>query len=212
MKKRSYRSFKYISDVCEEFNLKLQKTLFVGTEYLKVNEYCFDTLLEFFDKEGTFSSETSICERIIFPILHESCKKHNLPIWSQMPLNVDKSKGLTGNPDFLFAPEMEGGVKYKKPIICCLAEAKKNDFEQGWGQVSAEMVAAQIANQNSSIAVFGIVSDGQVWEFGKLKNNIITLNKEKFIAPKELQEVFNALNWLFCEARKNADQLLMIND
>jgi hypothetical protein len=40
------------------------------------------------------------------------------------------------------------------------SEAKKDNFNEGWAQVLAEMIAAQIFNGNEPIEVYGIVTTG----------------------------------------------------
>jgi hypothetical protein len=50
-----------------------------------------------------------------------------------------------------------------------LSEAKKDDFEQGWGQCLMAAKASQMINEKNGYKfdVYGIVSNGKVWEFGK---------------------------------------------
>ncbi len=208
----SYKSFKNISEVCEKFNLKYEKKSFVKTKKFVINKYLYSMLDEFFIDNCSFASETSISERIIFPIIYAVSKHNELSVWSQLRFNVDKKLKLTGNPDYILAPALEGRKKYKFPVVC-LGKAKKKDFDEGWGQVGAEMVAAQIANKNKKIPILGLVTDGIDWEFGKLIENKITINKSKIVATEHLQKLFNTLNWMFAEAHKNAEQLLlMFND
>ena len=68
------------------------------------------------------------------------------------------------------------------------------------GQCLAEMVAAQRLNgelaEGSAIAIFGIVSNGINWEFGKLEGNRFTHHP----APQsifELKSLFAMVNYLF---------------
>ncbi len=225
------KDFKNISVVCENFDLKYLSQNFIKSKKFEINSYLKERLEEFFDDNSTFFSEVSICERIIFPIIYEVARKYDLPVWSQSPLNVNKQKKLTGITDFLIAPAIEGRLLFRNPIVC-LGEAKKNDFEKGWGQVSAEMYAAQLSNIDKtkkqrekqqldfnnkllkkieSIPVFGLVTDGKDWEFGKLEKDKFTINKESFKTPSELNKTFNSLNWLFSEARKNVDLLLSMD-
>jgi len=51
--------------------------------------------------------------------------------------------------------------------LLIVVEAKKNDFEQGWAQCLSELIAAKNLNQSEK-SVYGIVTDGKLWEFGKL--------------------------------------------
>jgi hypothetical protein len=54
--------------------------------------------------------------------------------------------------------------------------AKKDDFEGGCAQCLLEMYTIQKMNGNPDITVFGIVSNGDNWEFGKLEGNLFTEN------------------------------------
>ena len=81
------------------------------------------------------------------------------------------------------------------PLII-LVEAKKNDFEEGWGQCLAELVAAQKINADTNIPVYGIVSDGERWQFGKLVGDTFTQNRTSF-SIDNLPALFGAINAVF---------------
>ncbi len=224
----SYKNFKDIDDVCNKLDLNYESKNFLKSKKITIDSYFVKNLNKNFDTLRTFISEISICERIIFPIISYVADANKLPLWSHARFDIDKKRGLNGEPDYLLGIESVTGMKPKGPVVC-LGEAKKNNFEQGWGQVAAEMYAAQLANINiikndtgdnfddkleleiKNIPIYGLVTDGKDWEFGMLHNNKIIINKERIQTPQNLQENFNTLNWLFCEARKNADQLLKIN-
>ncbi len=62
------------------------------------------------------------------------------------------------------------------------------------------MVAAQRLNGESVIAIFGIVSNGINWEFGKLEGNRFTHHP----APSsifELKSLFAIVNYLFQQSQ-----------
>jgi hypothetical protein len=50
-----------------------------------------------------------------------------------------------------------------------LVEAKQDDFEAAWAQCLAEMIAAQRLNSDPTMTVFGVTSNGSVWQFGQLQ-------------------------------------------
>jgi hypothetical protein len=76
-----------------------------------------------------------------------------------------------------------------------VVEAKKNDFEQGWGQCMAEMVAAQKINNSPHRPVYGIVTDANLWQFGRLRADVFTKEPENFTIDK-LPRLFGALDVL----------------
>jgi hypothetical protein len=77
-----------------------------------------------------------------------------------------------------------------------VVEAKKNDFEQGWGQCLAELIAVQKLNEPIEFSVYGIVTDGKIWEFGQLENKIFTKNRTSFTIDN-LASLFGALHFVF---------------
>jgi hypothetical protein len=70
----------------------------------------------------------------------------------------------------------------------------------------AETIAAQKLNETPDIDIFGIVSNGEVWQFGKLKNKVFTKNDRSYLI-NDLDKLFAAINYLFqqCELLLNAE-------
>ncbi len=86
-----------------------------------------------------------------------------------------------------------------------IVEGKKDDFNQGWGQCLAEMLAAQKMNEDSDQEVFGITSNGEVWKFGKLRRNRFTENKT-FYTIQDLDQLFAAINYVFQQCERIVDR------
>ncbi len=80
--------------------------------------------------------------------------------------------------------------------LLVMVEAKRNDFEEGWEQCLAELVAAQTLNKEPSRPVYGIVTDGRRWEFGKLVQNLFSENVEAY-PVEHVQHLYSALHCLF---------------
>ena len=55
---------------------------------------------------------------------------------------------------------------------------KKDDFDWGWGQCLAGMVTARKLNNRPEQVLFGIVTNGEMWEFGKLVADHLTEESE----------------------------------
>lgn len=73
-------------------------------------------------------------------------------------------------------------------------EAKKDNFEEGWGQCAAEMVAAQKANgPENPYRVYGIVSNGDKWEFAHLQADVFTKNIA-FVDILDIDRLYSALH------------------
>ncbi|WP_339384201.1 hypothetical protein [Microcoleus sp. LEGE 07076] len=113
---------------------------------------------------------------------------------------------LSGFPEYILAKRSSlGKVVFEQPYFL-LVQAKQDNFENGWAQCLAEMIAAQRLNENSEQEIFGIVSNGDVWQFGKLKGNVFTRN-QTFYTIQELDKLFAVINYVFqqCEFLLNAE-------
>ena len=85
-----------------------------------------------------------------------------------------------------------------------VAEAKKDDFVQGRAQCLAEMVACQWNNrqENRDIVIFGIVSNGQVWQFYKLAQ-ASDIFESGLYTVDDLPELLGTLDYVCAECTKN---------
>ena len=60
----------------------------------------------------------------------------------------------------------------------------------------AELVAAQKINDDPDVPVYGIVSDGERWQFGKLVGDAFTRNRTSF-SIDNVPVLFGAINAVF---------------
>jgi len=91
--------------------------------------------------------------------------------------------------------------------LLAVAEAKKQDFEKGWGQCLAEMIACQKINHSDKLMIYGIVSTGTFWEFGQLSENRFTQHSISYSVATEPQKVFGILDYIFAQCEKQADSI-----
>lgn len=191
----AFSDFKTIADVQKRYKIKYAEVNFIVSQELSPPE----TFLKDFEfsRENIdiFTSEASRSEIIISPLLREVYKNHyrRYSFWIQKGITYDET--LSGTPDYIFSQRSElGKTVLEKPIVI-IVEAKKNDFDQGWGQCLAELVASQKINDNPQRAVYGIVTDGNLWQFGRLIADIFTKNPENFTIDK-LSRLYGALEYL----------------
>jgi len=191
----AFSDFKVLSDVQQKYQIKYAEGDFINSQPQTPSE---SFLADFeFNKENIdiFSSEASRSEIIISPLLREVYKNHyaDYSFWIQKKISYDST--LSGTPDYIFSRRSAlGKTVLEKPIVI-VAEAKKSDFEQGWGQCLAELIALQKINKNPKRAVFGIVTDGNLWQFGKLVTDTFTKDSGNFTIDN-LSEVYGALEYL----------------
>ncbi len=101
-------------------------------------------------------------------IFLEALDGHNIRMWQEKQIDAGESP-FRGKADFVFTPYR---AAFRNPYII-LSEAKKDDFEQGWGQCLMAVKAAQIINEKDGYDadVYGIVSSGRIWEFGRYSSD-----------------------------------------
>ena len=191
-----FTAYKNIGAVVREFQLTYEEKNFIVESPFQINDY-FRTRFERLLKEGIVdNSEYAICENLIAPILSEVWFNYSdrFLLWSHQPLIYEEQ--LSGVPGYLVAQRSPlGKVVFDKPFFVAV-KAKKDDFTEGWGQCAAEMVAVQKINETEKITIFGLVSNGKIWEFGKLSDRSF-LKHIKTYRISDLDELFAAINYVF---------------
>lgn len=129
------------------------------------------------------NSEKARSELIIAPILLEIKRQmpERISLFSGREFNVDAAKGLSGYCDFLISRSPEQLV-IESPVIA-LVEAKNDNIQLGLGQCAAEMIAAQIFNQqreNEIETIYGVVTTGSIWKFLQLKGQSIEIDTSEY--------------------------------
>jgi len=196
----SYGTLKTYEEVALKFEIQLQEQIFIQQKEIQISEEMLGFIQKNLQRRRNYVSESAICETMISPILNLVANVNDLPVWSHMRFDVDETAGLIGVPDFLIAPASPIGTTFTHPVIC-VAEAKKENFNEGWAQALSEMIAAQRFNQDELMEVFGIVTTGSIWQFAVLKENILRMDVISYSALENLQKLFNCLNWLFSETK-----------
>jgi len=192
----AFTSYKDLEMVVKEFQLTYQENDFIIESQLQLNDH-FKQRFKILLREGVVdNSEWAICENLIAPILTEIwySYKEKFLLWSHQALTYDED--LSGVPDYLLAQKSPlGKIVFDKPFFAAV-EAKKDDFTTGWGQCGAEMIACQKINQIEGQTIFGIVSNGKVWEFAKLSDRSFTKNIKPYRVA-DLDELIGAVNYVF---------------
>ena len=192
----AFSDFKNIAQVQEQFSIIYQENRFINVQPYDISSH-FVKDFEFYKTNiDIYTSEASRCEIIISPILREMYKNYyeQYSFWIQKSITYDEI--LTGTPDYLFATKSNLGKTVLEFPLLIVVEAKRNDFEQGWGQCLAELIAVQKLNKDTHRPVYGIVTDGDLWKFGQLIENKFTKNSENYTIDN-LSNLFGALEFIF---------------
>lgn len=202
---QSYSSYTTLKMIEDRFEIEVTwKNLFQEVSPVSASTHLEEDLSE--DSQLAITSEKSRSEGIIVPMLKEikRINERDFTIFSGETFQVDDQLGLTGECDFLFSYVPETEI-IKAPVFA-LVEAKKKDLQEGWGQCAAQMVAAQRFNQEEKqgkkeiATVYGCVTTGELWQFAELRENHLTIDKQKrFIESKDailgiLQYIINSVD------------------
>ena len=197
----AFSDYKTIAQVQEEYKIKYLEEDFIEITDLKPSDL-FVKELQFSEQNmDIFTSESSRCENIIYPILREVYKTFldEYTLWSHKSITYDAK--LNGTPDYLFSTKSELGKTVLGLPIVIIVEAKKNDFREGWGQCLAELIAVQKINEAEELPVYGIVTDGELWQFGKLVSDEFTKSKLR-ITTTDLDKIFGTISFLLSSKRE----------
>ena len=191
----AYGTFKSVAEVAKKFDITvIQGKQFTQHKKLNVPDLLFSIIEDNLRDATNYVSEHAICDALIHPILSVVARSYSLKIWSHVAYNVDEKKGLVGEPDYLIAPLTKYG-EMARPALCII-EAKNDNFDKGWTQALAEMVASSLLGATTC---YGIVSTGRLWQFGKFENDIFMTDSNFISATDNLQNVIDTLNWIFDE-------------
>lgn len=115
----------------------------------------------------------------------------HLKIWKGETL---ESETAHGSADYLITENFD----YAEAPMLCVAEAKKDDFEQGLAQCLVEMQACQWSNQKigKAIDIFGIVTNGEGWKFYKLTSDN-QVYETLLYSFRDLPDILGTLNVIF---------------
>ncbi len=202
----AFTDFKSVAQVQEKYNIRYAEEDFLEYSELSPSETFLNEFEFSLRNMDVFTSEASRCENVIYPILREVYKSFvgRYSLWSHRSISYDSD--LTGIPDYIISTRSELGKTVLGLPIVVVTEAKQNNFTEGWGQCLAEMLASQKINRDDTFPVHGIVTDGELWQFGRLEKDLFTKNITR-LPVDNIDRLFGAVSFLIetAEKRKNSE-------
>jgi hypothetical protein len=132
----------------------------------------------------SLDNESARREALISPILLEVARISQSKVRIEYPIEV--SPQLKGTLDYLLFSESR----------LLVVEAKNEDLYRGFKQLAAEMIAVQQWAEDDSLQIlYGAVSSGNLWQFGKLDvaNRLIYQDLKVYDVPAELKDLIHIL-------------------
>ena len=205
----AFSDFKSAAEVQVKFRIKSVEKDFVKDEEPLDPPSLFLQELAFARKHlNVSSSDETRRTTLIFPVLWEVYKAYveSYMLWICEPLAYDTI--LNGTLDYFISTRSALGKNVVGTPLVAVVMARKNDFEIGWGQCLAAMVAAQKINvqnieEHAMFPMYGIVTDGISWQFGKLVGDTFTENLTPF-SSGDLPRLFGAIDAVFKAVQKDS--------
>lgn len=192
----AYSDFK-LSEIVKKFGLTINEGSGLFGDVLEegYSELLATTLQENVDIAVSINTEKARSEMIIAPVLWEIRRRFNyqISLFSGVEFNVDSQQGLNGFCDFVISLSKEQ-LFINAPIIT-LVEAKNENIKLGLAQCMAEMIAAQLFNeqqQNSIKTIYGVVTIGTIWQFLKLENKVVYIDLTEYHI-KDIKKILGIL-------------------
>jgi len=193
----AYSDFK-LGELIKTFGLTISESsgLFANVPEVDYSDILATLLQENVDLAVSINTEKARSEMIIAPILLELRRKFNYQIglFSGIDFNVDNERGLNGFCDFIISLSKEQ-LLVRAPVIT-IVESKNENLNLGLGQCVAEMIAAQLFNQNEENEIpliYGAVTIGTIWQFLKLKDKTIFIDLSQYYI-KDIKKILGILS------------------
>jgi hypothetical protein len=190
-----YSSFT-LAQFKQQFELQVVvKIFFTDLPPLTPGDWLTNLLIKSAPLAATLGTEKARSELIIAPLLFElrellDCQ---ISLFSGNDFSVDIESGLNGVCDFLLTRSISEFVIEAPAII--IIEAKKGELNAGWGQCTAEMIAAQkfnLANGQEVPTIYGSVTTGTQWQFLKLTGKDLTIDVTEY----SLDRILGIFKWM----------------
>jgi hypothetical protein len=184
----SYRDFT-LPKAKRDFGLNLDASqdLFSGAKSVSLSSVLQETLTRQSPLALISSGEKGRSEWIIAPFLAElwvECGKQ-ISVFSGPTFDVDPDAGLNGVCDFLVCRSPQ--LLFITAPVLIVAEAKRDNPAEGYGQCIAGMVAAQRYNEsekNPIDAIYGVSTSGNLWKFLCLRGKTLWIDLPEYTLPQ----------------------------
>jgi hypothetical protein len=200
----AYSDFKLI-EVINNFGLKISESsgLFANINEQECSNLLSTILLENIDLAVAISTEKARSEMIISPVLLDIRRKFNgeISLFSGVDFTVDTKQGLNGFCDFIISLSPEQ-LLVRSPVIV-IVESKNENLRSGLAQCIAEMVAAQLFNEQNGtpiVTIYGVITIGTIWQFLKLEQKTVSIDLSEYYIS-DIKKILGILYNAIAQAR-----------
>jgi hypothetical protein len=191
----AFREFS-LARVQQEFELRIRdEDLFSRVPSVAVRPEFAATLNDGVALAVQVGTEKARSEWVIAPFLLELRAQMNrsFGLFSGVEFNVEPARGLNGVCDFVLSRSTSQRL-VGTPLMM-VVEAKNDDLHTGYGRCIAEMVAAQMFNQQAgdeADRIHGCVTTGTNWQFLRLAGKDVVFDLQEWFIndPGKVMGIF----------------------
>lgn len=173
--------FRNLGDIVKTLQLQYRQKMRledIGAKVAAPVSYLAD--IAFVLEEAPYhASEAAMCENLIYPSLKEAWKKYidSLAIWTQASVGTGEN---VFHPKYLISKRSEyGKIVLDAPFLGVVVPAFEG-FGEAWTNCVQQLYDLQQLNANPALSVYGIVTNGELWEFAKLEQNVLTYYSQRY--------------------------------
>ncbi|MEG3990816.1 hypothetical protein QUA13_27445 [Microcoleus sp. S28C3] len=192
----AYSDFK-LNEVSQRFGLTVNEAsgMFADVPEAECSDLLVTILGENVDLAVAINTEKARSEMIISLVLLEIRRKFKgqISLFSGVDFPVDVQQGLNGICDFIISSSKEQ-LFVRAPVIT-LVETNNESLKSGLAQCIAEMVAAQLFNEqqgNQLKSIYGVITIGTIWQFFKLQDKVISIDLSEYYI-KDIKKILGIL-------------------
>jgi hypothetical protein len=159
---------------------------------------------DFFELGRVAQTDKARAEFLIAPVLvnARSFMENTVQLFSGHDFDVDHDRGLNGCCDFIFSKSSNNPFTIDTPVMM-LVRPQDGILDDGWGPCVAQMLAAQIYNQDrkqSISTIYGCTTSGKMWQFLKLEGTELTIDVNNYYLMP-VQKILGILTWMLSEEK-----------
>ena len=192
----AYSDFK-LNEVSQRFGLTVNEAsgMFADVPEAECSDLLVTILGENVDLAVAINTEKARSEMIISLVLLEIRRKFKdkISLFSGVDFPVDVQQGLNGICDFIISSSKEQ-LFIRAPVIT-VVETNNENLKSGLAQCIAEMVAAQLFNEqqgNQIKSIYGVITIGTIWQFLKLQDKVISIDLNEYYI-KDIKKILGIL-------------------
>lgn len=178
----SYRQFA-LPDIETKLGLAIHqsRSLFEAMPPVEISEHLHATLKENIPLALNINTTKARSGMLVTPLMVEirRAMHRTVSLFAGIDLNVDESRGLWGECDFLICNRPNQLYPYE-PIVT-VVEATSDNIRVSIAPCIAMMYAARCVHRQPSNEILGIVTTGNRWKFMILAENNLFVDYEEYL-------------------------------